>query len=227
MQVPILKVLSDRQVSKRDDVLLDLLVYQWSLAEELVKVLGPFEVATTMFSAEYNVSLSCVLPIMDGLRNSDDLPEISDFKQVLAEQMRKKFNIETLNPLGLPMVASFLDPRFKSSTFLLEDSRPEARQHVVSLVQQQVSLQHPPSQSRSEQERTEGDPCSLPTAKKPCTSAWDIISVIFAEQASTSAEQTAESVEDEVFRYMSAISPSRNTNPLNWWKHHQYFYTRL
>ena len=85
MQVPILKVLSDRQVSKRDDVLLDLLVYQWSLAEELVKVLGPFEVATTMLSAEYNLSLFCVLPIMDGLRNSlqgatDDLPENSDFK---------------------------------------------------------------------------------------------------------------------------------------------------
>ena len=85
LQVPILKVLSDRQVSKRDDVLLDLLVYQWSLAEEWVKVLGPFEVATTMLSAEYNVSLSCVLPIMDGLRNSlqgatDDLPENSDSK---------------------------------------------------------------------------------------------------------------------------------------------------
>ena len=111
MQVPILKVLSDRQVGKRDDVLLDLLVYQWSLAEEWVKVFGPFEVATTMLSAEYNVSLSCVLPIMDGLRNkkkSDDLPEISDFKQVLAEQMRKKFNFETPDPLGLPMVASFL-----------------------------------------------------------------------------------------------------------------------
>ena len=113
MQVPILKVLSDRQVSKRDDVLLDLLVYQWSLAEEWVKVFGPFEVATTMLSAEYNVSLSCVLPIMDGLRNSlqgatDDLPKISGFKQVLAEQMRKKFNIETPDPLGLPMVASFL-----------------------------------------------------------------------------------------------------------------------
>ena len=83
MLVPILKVLSDRQVSKRDDVLLNLSVYQWSLAEELVKVLGPFEVATTVLSAEYNVSLSCVLPIMDGLRNfqgaTDDLPEIFDF----------------------------------------------------------------------------------------------------------------------------------------------------
>ena len=114
LQVPILKVLSDRQVSKRDDVLLDLLVYQWSLAEKWVKVFGPFEVATTMLSAEYNVSLSCVLPVMDGLRNSlqgaltDDLPKISGFKQVLAEQMRKKFNIETPDPLGLPMGASFL-----------------------------------------------------------------------------------------------------------------------
>ena len=126
--------------------------------------------------------------------------------------MQKKFYIETPDPLGLPVVASFLDPRFKSLTFLLEDARLEAQQHVVSLVQQQVSFQHPPSQSRSEQERTEGDPCSPPTAKKPCTSAWGIISVIFAEKASTSAEQTAESVEEEVFRYMSALSPSCNTN---------------
>ena len=106
-----------------------------------------------MSSAEYNVSLACVLPIMDGLRNSlqgatDDLPEISYFKQVLAEQMQKKFNIKTPDPLRLPVVASFLDPRFKSLTFLPEDARLEARQHVVSLVQQQVSLQHPPSQTR-------------------------------------------------------------------------------
>ena len=84
LRVPILKVLSDRQVSKCDDVLLDLSVYQWSLPEELVKVLGPFEVATTVSSAAYNVSLPCMLPIMDGLRNSlqgatDDLPEISEF----------------------------------------------------------------------------------------------------------------------------------------------------
>ena len=106
--------------------------------------------------------------------------------------MRKKFNIETPDH---PMVASFLDPHFKSLTFLLEGARLEAQPHVVhvSLVQQQVSLQHPPSQSRSEQERTEGDPCSPPTAKKPCTSALDIIGDKFAEKASTSAEQTAES----------------------------------
>ena len=45
-------------VTKRSDHSLDLRSEQWALAEELVKVLRPFEVATTFFSYEENFSLS-------------------------------------------------------------------------------------------------------------------------------------------------------------------------
>ena len=45
-------VLNGRKVSKRSDLALDLSPDQWALAEDLVKVLKPFEVATTVLSAE-------------------------------------------------------------------------------------------------------------------------------------------------------------------------------
>ena len=47
---PVSAVLSCEQVTKRSDQYLDLNNDQWTLAEELVKVLEPFEMATTFFS---------------------------------------------------------------------------------------------------------------------------------------------------------------------------------
>ena len=61
---PITAVLSDEAATKRSDHYLDLKTEQWELAEEMVKVLQPFAVATTFFSYEENVSLSCVLPVL-------------------------------------------------------------------------------------------------------------------------------------------------------------------
>ena len=47
----------------------DLKSEQWTLAEDLVKVLGPFFVATTYFSQEVNISdsVSSVFPVLHGL----------------------------------------------------------------------------------------------------------------------------------------------------------------
>ena len=57
-------VLSDDRVTKRCDCSLELTSGQWALAEELVSLLRPFEVATTFLSYEQNTSLSFVLPIL-------------------------------------------------------------------------------------------------------------------------------------------------------------------
>ena len=64
---PVSAVLSDDRVTKRCDRSLDLTSGQWALAEELVSVLRPFEVATTFLSYEQNSSLFSVLPILYGL----------------------------------------------------------------------------------------------------------------------------------------------------------------
>ena len=55
---------------------------QWVLAEDLVKVLRPFEVATTFLSYEENSSISVLLSVLFGLvenlrDSSDDSPTIA------------------------------------------------------------------------------------------------------------------------------------------------------
>ena len=48
MRWPVTAVLSDDSVTKRSDWYLDLTTEQWTLAEELIKILQPFDVATTI-----------------------------------------------------------------------------------------------------------------------------------------------------------------------------------
>ena len=116
--------------------MLDLSAAQWALAEDLVKVLHPFEVATTVMSAEYNVSLSCVLPIMDGLYkgvnpSTDDLQAIVLFKEILQKELDRKFYLQNVEPDSLPVLASFLDPRFKLMKFVTQAVRAQA-QYCIS-----------------------------------------------------------------------------------------------
>ena len=64
---------------------------QWTLAEELVKILEPFETATTFFSYEVNSFLCTTLPVLlglvEGLRKEPEsetedrfAPAIEEFK---------------------------------------------------------------------------------------------------------------------------------------------------
>ena len=63
----IIAVLLDKETSKASDAALDLSCSQWLLAEELVNVLRPFESAMRIMTSEQNISLSFVVPVMDGL----------------------------------------------------------------------------------------------------------------------------------------------------------------
>lgn len=67
MRWPITAVLSDESVAKRSAKHLDLTTAQWSLAKELVKILEPFDVATTVLCGEEKSTISCTLPIIFGL----------------------------------------------------------------------------------------------------------------------------------------------------------------
>ena len=61
LRLPILQVFSDSKTSKPTDIFIDLEAPKRALAEDLVNGLHPFEVAITIMSTEYNISLSCVL----------------------------------------------------------------------------------------------------------------------------------------------------------------------
>jgi len=63
---PVTAVLSDEAVTQQKYRYLDLSSENWIVLEELVKVLEPLEVAIVFLSKEVNVSLSAVLPIIQG-----------------------------------------------------------------------------------------------------------------------------------------------------------------
>ena len=94
---PITIVLLDPTVTKRSNQYLDLKTDQWNLVSELVKVLEPFDVATTFLSYEQNPSLSCVLPVLQGLIESlgqfgDEQPCVCQFEKVVIEEIKARWS---------------------------------------------------------------------------------------------------------------------------------------
>ena len=122
---PITAVLSDPSVTKSGDRSLDLKTEQWNLLTELKPVLHVLQIATTYLSAEYNVSISALLPIIHGLTKSmevteEDSPAIHQCKCVISQELRGRWNLGNLDPAnpGSDLVALCLDPRFKQTKFL-------------------------------------------------------------------------------------------------------------
>ena len=64
-------VVGDTTVTpKAGDQQLNLSNSQYTLAEALVKLLKPFEVTTTIWSAEKEITISCVIPMVKELAGS-------------------------------------------------------------------------------------------------------------------------------------------------------------
>jgi len=103
---------------------------QWTLTEELVKVLSPFEVATTFFSYEENTSLSCVLPILHGLIDglqketnppASDSPIIQQFKQKVTAEIKQRWELDLPDLTSSWILAPAVDPRLKQLKFWIKN----------------------------------------------------------------------------------------------------------
>ena len=108
--------------AKKQAVVRNLDNKQWGLAAELVNVLQPFTVATTFLSAQ-NISVSCVLPLMDRLQASlkptgKDCPALKEFKRRAESDIRTRFSFDEFDPKSIAVLTSTLDPRFKALHFL-------------------------------------------------------------------------------------------------------------
>ena len=95
---PITAVLSDSSVTKSSGRYLDLKSEQWDLLDALKVILHPVQVATTYLSAEYNVSVSVLMPVLFGLLRSlepavTDLPAICQCKVEISDQIRRRWNL--------------------------------------------------------------------------------------------------------------------------------------
>ena len=88
-------VLSDSRVTKQSNWYLDPKTEQWDLLDVLKSVLHPLQVATTYLCAEYNVSVSAMMPVLFGLLrllqpSESDLPAIHHCKVEISDQIQKQ-----------------------------------------------------------------------------------------------------------------------------------------
>ena len=211
---PLTAVLADERVTKPIYRNLDLKSEQWNLAEELVKVLHPIELATTFLSYEENVSISCVLPVLCGLVKGLEKPTNSDatvatvitnLKRLTANEIKTRWNLDNLDSTGLLVLAAAVDPRFRQLSFL------EGHATIVDDVKQELTRQMELIISNQPDNGATEDTEVEPAAKKKKT-AFDIM---LGEE---DTDQVTPGIEEELQAFFSERAVARSMNPLNWWR---------
>ena len=168
---PVTAVLSDETVTKRSDQFLDLKTEQWNISAELLKVLEPFDIATTFFSYEENPSISCVLPVLHGLMeklsiSSDDLTEVRQFKQKVKAEITRRWSFDSLDGDNILVLGCILDPRFKQVKFLSDDGKESVKQEIVNRMENIMITEEPDDDDDATDD-------SEPASKRQKTTALD------------------------------------------------------
>jgi len=126
---PVCAVLSDRTVVKLTDAkTLELRDEQWQLMSDLLPVLKPLQIATSVMSAEHKPTSSVLYPMMMGLvgdhlvASDDDSQAVATFKRSAATEIKQRFGINDTQTVKNPLViASVLDPNYKDLTGMTSD----------------------------------------------------------------------------------------------------------
>ena len=138
-------VLSDRTVdSASKEESLSLSAAQWNRMSSLLPVLEGLQIATTAMSTEQNVSGSCILPVVNGLKinflkpNPSDTSLIKSLKKKVSADLSRRF-LQKLEADSVVAVASCIDPRHKTLKSLPESLRFLVHEHARSLVNEAES----------------------------------------------------------------------------------------
>ena len=207
---PITAVLSDETVTKRSDRYLDLKTEQWNLASELIKVLKPFDVATTFFSYEEGTTISCILPILHGVVQSlsftaDDSTSIRTFKDTVSKDIKRRWELDSYTSDNILLLSSMLDPRFKDLTFVPSNEKEALKDEIVKRLEK----------IKEDQDKNHGEESSdeeiQSKTKKQKPSALDYL-------LGPETEKSGLTAREELDTYLTEVEAPRSTSPTLWWK---------
>ena len=212
---PVTAVLSDPSVTKYSDRSLDLTSEQWNLLAELKPVLHVLQVATTFLSAEYNVSISALQPIVHGLTRSmevteEDSPAIRQCKCAISKELRSRWSLNSIDPTspGSDLVAVCLDPRFKQAKFLESHQRLDLQMAITDLARREKAATEQKQQQQQQDLTTEKESDSRPKA----------LDLLLGSDSPASSSDSSDPVQDEVENYFKQEQSPRHSSPLDWWK---------
>lgn len=134
---PIVAVLPDDSITKRSDRYLGLSNEHWALAEELIKILKPFEVATTVLCGEQHSTISCIVLLfgltkhLEAQDEDSQIPSFS-FKSVVMGEMKQRWALDNLDVCSCMVLSDVLDPRFKPLKFINEEKMKDGKLQLIN-----------------------------------------------------------------------------------------------
>ena len=184
----------------------------------MIPVLKPFDVATTCLSYEENVSVSFVVPILHGLKESlqkdsasVELPAVKDFKEMVLSEIERRWDLTSPALTKLLVLSSIMDPRFKLK-YIKTERHEEVCDKIIAEMEKVPSDQ--------DRDRDKEDTAAKPTVKKRKT-ALDVL------LGPESEEDNVLSPRDELDKYLAEPLAPHDINPLHWWKEKAPIYYRL
>ncbi|KAM9751080.1 E3 SUMO-protein ligase ZBED1-like [Menidia menidia] len=198
-----------------------------TLIQEIIKLMSPVKVATTLLSEEKSPTISMIAPIQAKLHkhfseDNTDLPIIADMKQ----RFRQDFFDRYLDLQELLYNASGLDPRFKDLAFLDDvDSRDLIFMKITSEVVK-MNEQAGDSAALYEGEADEGGSDGSPSRERrdgdasPSPKKKTAMDQLFGEFITTRTplKTMREKAKDEILKYRERDSLELGGDVLQWWK---------
>ena len=215
-QVAPYAVIHDAAITKPHHQYLDLKDTQWNLLTQMVVVLKPLQVATTVFSADLNLSCSIIYPVINGLLSNhlvvtaDDLPSVKVFKDTVAKELNRRFTpFSTDTAKSLPVLCAAVDPRYSQLNFINEDQKAIVHEELIS----EMTLMQATSDDQSDEQP--------PAAKKSKKDS----ALYFLLGTSSEAEDHL-TVNDELEYFLKEPAQDPDSDALQWWaKNHERFPT--
>ena len=143
-RLPISNVLADRNVTTYIIARkLEITEVQWTQMEELVNLLRPLQMATTVFCGDNYTPASIVRPLIWKIvrHHMQPLPEESDlattFKTFVSAELKNRFKLieeENFSNISARLTASFLDPRSKNLEDESIETKKKVEEHVRNLL---------------------------------------------------------------------------------------------
>lgn len=190
-------------------------VSEIELLTDITELLANLRRATDQWQGQHYVTSSTVYPVIFAVIDSmKALPKMSKdaecLRKHLIKNVRERLSMddeEFLGNMSIPMVASFLDPRFKKLSFVSVN----VRENIKTLVENEILKIE--ISVREIQETHE------PPEKKQKS--------FLEELLGSETEENSHDESNELQDYEKIKPAAITASPLQWWKAHQYAFPKL
>ncbi|XP_037634188.1 E3 SUMO-protein ligase ZBED1-like [Sebastes umbrosus] len=217
-------VLSDRTITNRQEAqILEIEDDFWQIIENFTPVLATLKWATTVISAETEVSISNIYPITFSLIQThlvpkdNDVEQVSEFKLKVQKSLRSHMEVDSNDLASKPaLIASMLDPRHKHLSFLTPTGRLAAKvklHELVSKLDVITTIVGPKDEQQEMLITPDISQVAMPSQLRSDTK--NTMMLLLGDNYSSSYATDSEA---QVDYYLRDIAPSLDINPLDWWK---------